>query len=167
MRSVSRAELIAVFLLGIILFASAIALVELHYRSRLLFVEHEHEVGIARRLLDDQAELQMKVRRAALPGTISAGAQMKVRRAALPGTISAGAQMMGLEGATGAVTYTLVADAQGRIDFAEETKARVERAEALEREKAAAAEAAKAERAEKAARRAKRSDAAKRTGGER
>ncbi len=150
MRSVSRAELIAVFLLGIILFASAIALVELHYRSRLLFVEHEHEVGIARRLLDDQAELQMKVRRAALPGTISAGAQM-----------------MGLEGATGAVTYTLVADAQGRIDFAEETKARVERAEALEREKAAAAEAAKAERAEKAARRAKRSDAAKRTGGER
>ena len=150
MRSVSRAELIAVFLLGIILFASAIALVELHYRSRLLFVAHEHEVGIARRLLDDQAELQMKVRRAALPGTISAGAQM-----------------MGLEGATGAVTYTLVADAQGRIDFAEETKARVERAEALEREKAAAAEAAKAERAEKAARRAKRSDAAKRTGGER
>ncbi len=150
MRSVSRAELIAVFLLGIILFASAIALVELHYRSLLLFVEHEHEVGIARRLLDDQAELQMKVRRAALPGTISAGAQM-----------------MGLEGATGAVTYTLVADAQGRIDFAEETKARVERAEALEREKAAAAEAAKAERAEKAARRAKRSDAAKRTGGER
>lgn len=150
MRSVSRAELIAVFLLGIILFASAIALVELHYRSRLLFVEHEHEVGIARRLLDDQAELQMKVRRAALPGTISAGAQM-----------------MGLEGATGAVTYTLVADAQGRIDFAEETKARVERAEALEREKAAAAEAAKAERAEKAARRAKRSDATKRTGGER
>lgn len=150
MRSVSRAELIAVFLLGIILFASAIALVELHYRSRLLFVEHEHEVGIARRLLDDQAELQMKVRRAALPGTISAGAQM-----------------MGLEGATGAVTYTFVADAQGRIDFAEETKARVERAEALEREKAAAAEAAKAERAEKAARRAKRSDAAKRTGGER
>lgn len=150
MRSVSRAELIAVFLLGIILFASAIALVELHYRSRLLFVEHEHEVGIARRLLDDQAELQMKVRRAALPGTISAGAQM-----------------MGLEGATGAVTYTLVADAQGRIDFAEETKARVERAEALEREKAAAAEAAKAERAEKAAHRAKRSDAAKRTGGER
>ena len=150
MRSVSRAELIAVFLLGIILFASAIALVELHYRSRLLFVEHEHEVGIARRLLDDPAELQMKVRRAALPGTISAGAQM-----------------MGLEGATGAVTYTLVADAQGRIDFAEETKARVERAEALEREKAAAAEAAKAERAEKAARRAKRSDAAKRTGGER
>ena len=150
MRSVSRAELIAVFLLGIILFASAIALVELHYRSRLLSVEHEHEVGIARRLLDDQAELQMKVRRAALPGTISAGAQM-----------------MGLEGATGAVTYTLVADAQGRIDFAEETKARVERAEALEREKAAAAEAAKAERAEKAARRAKRSDAAKRTGGER
>lgn len=150
MRSVSRAELIAVFLLGIILFASAIALVELHYRSRLLFVEHEHEVGIARRLLDDQAELQMKVRRAALPGTISASAQM-----------------MGLEGATGAVTYTLVADAQGRIDFAEETKARVERAEALEREKAAAAEAAKAERAEKAARRAKRSDAAKRTGGER
>ena len=150
MRSVSRAELIAVFLLGIILFASAIALVELHYRSRLLFVEHEHEVGIARRLLDDQTELQMKVRRAALPGTISAGAQM-----------------MGLEGATGAVTYTLVADAQGRIDFAEETKARVERAEALEREKAAAAEAAKAERAEKAARRAKRSDAAKRTGGER
>lgn len=150
MRSVSRAELIAVFLLGIILFASAIALVELHYRSCLLFVEHEHEVGIARRLLDDQAELQMKVRRAALPGTISAGAQM-----------------MGLEGATGAVTYTLVADAQGRIDFAEETKARVERAEALEREKAAAAEAAKAERAEKAARRAKRSDAAKRTGGER
>ena len=150
MRSVSRAELIAVFLLGIILFASAIALVEIHYRSRLLFVEHEHEVGIARRLLDDQAELQMKVRRAALPGTISAGAQM-----------------MGLEGATGAVTYTLVADAQGRIDFAEETKARVERAEALEREKAAAAEAAKAERAEKAARRAKRSDAAKRTGGER
>ena len=150
MRSVSRAELIAVFLLCIILFASAIALVELHYRSLLLFVEHEHEVGIARRLLDDQAELQMKVRRAALPGTISAGAQM-----------------MGLEGATGAVTYTLVADAQGRIDFAEETKARVERAEALEREKAAAAEAAKAERAEKAARRAKRSDAAKRTGGER
>ena len=150
MRSVSRAELIAVFLLGIILFASAIALVELHYRSRLLFVEHEHEVGIARRLLDDQAELQMKVRRAALPGTISAGAQM-----------------MGLEGATGAVTYTLVADAQGRIDFAEATEARVERAEALEREKAAAAEAAKAERAEKAARRAKRSDAAKRTGGER
>ncbi|MBM6703336.1 hypothetical protein H6A60_02285 [Sutterella massiliensis] len=108
MRSVSRAELVAVAFLGAILFVSALALVELHYRARLLFVTHEHEVGISRRLLDDQAELQMKVRRAALPGVISSSAQA-----------------YGLEGATGAVTYTLVIDDAGGIAYAEETAARL------------------------------------------
>ena len=133
MRSVSRVQLAAVFILGLILFASALALVELHYRSRLLFVAHEHEVGIARRLLDDQADLQMKVHRAALPGTISAGAAM-----------------LGLEGASGANTYTLVETPSGDIEFAEETKVRVERAEAIERERAAAAEKEAAERSARA-----------------
>lgn len=139
MRSVSRAQLAAVFILGLILLTSAFALVELHYRSRLVFVAHEHEVGITRRLLDDQADLQMKVRRAALPGTISAGAAM-----------------IGLEGATGENTYALVEDESGRISFAEETKARVERAEAIEREKAEAAAKKAAERAQKAAQKAQK-----------
>ena len=42
---------------------------------------------------------------------------MKVRRASLAGNIAAGASMLGLEGATGADTVTLVERADGSIDL--------------------------------------------------
>ena len=64
MRPATRGELFAVLVLGMLLFASAVALVEVQYRTRLLFVEHEHEVDVTRRLMDDEAELLMQVRRA-------------------------------------------------------------------------------------------------------
>ena len=76
MRPVTRAELLWTAVLGIVLVGSAFCLVDLHFQMRQLFVAHEHEMDVHRRLLDDQAELEMKVRRASLPGSISAGAAM-------------------------------------------------------------------------------------------
>ena len=100
MRQVARSELIWAVLLGAALFASAVALVELHCRARQLYIDHEREVDVHRRLLDEQADLEMKVRRASLAGNIAAGASM-----------------LGLEGATGADTVTLVERADGSIDL--------------------------------------------------
>lgn len=137
MRSVSKAELGLVAVLGVVLFASALALVEIHYRTRLLFVAQERAVDMERRLLDDQAELQMKVRRAALPSTISAGAAM-----------------MGLEGASGSNTYTLVGYPDGRVALSRETQARLDEADAYAQAQAeakAAKEAARQARGQRSA----------------
>ena len=75
MRPVTRAELLWTVVLGIVLVGSAFCLVE-----------------------------------------------MKVRRASLPGSISAGAAMLDLSGATGADTVTLVEAPDGRIDFLPEVR---------------------------------------------
>ena len=101
----TRAELLWTVVLGIVLVGSAFCLVDLHFQMRQLFVAHEHEMDVHRRLLDDQAELEMKVRRASLPGSISAGAAM-----------------LDLSGATGADTVTLVEAPDGRIDFLPEVR---------------------------------------------
>lgn len=143
MRSVSRMELFWAALLGIALFASAICLVELQYRTRVLFVEHEHEADLTRRLLDDQAELLMKVRRAALPGEIAEGAAA-----------------LGLEGATGDTTVTLVALPSGAMALSDETKARIAAADAAEAERRAKAEAKEKAAAARAAAREKKAGAA-------
>ena len=74
MKSVARAEIIWAAVLGVALFLSALGLVELHWQARQLFVAHEHEADVHRRLLDDQANLEMQVRRASLAGNIGAGA---------------------------------------------------------------------------------------------
>ena len=74
MKSVARAEIIWAAVLGAALFLSALGLVELHWQARQLFVAHEHEADVHRRLLDDQANLEMQVRRASLAGNIGAGA---------------------------------------------------------------------------------------------
>ena len=100
MRPVTRAELLWTVVLGIVLVGSAFCLVDLHFQMRQLFVAHEHEMDVHRRLLDDQAELEMKVRRASLPGSISAGAAM-----------------LDLSGAV-----TLVEAPDGRIDFLPEVR---------------------------------------------
>lgn len=105
MRPVTRAELLWTAVLGIVLVGSAFCLVDLHFQMRQLFVAHEHEMDVHRRLLDDQAELEMKVRRASLPGSISAGAAM-----------------LDLSGATGADTVTLVEAPDGRIAFLPEVR---------------------------------------------
>ena len=76
MKSVARAEIIWAAVLGVALFLSALGLVELHWQARQLFVAHEHEADVHRRLLDDQANLEMQVRRASLAGNIGAGAAM-------------------------------------------------------------------------------------------
>ena len=96
MRPVTRAELLWTVVLGIVLVGSAFCLVDLHFQMRQLFVAHEHEMDVHRRLLDDQAEL--------------------------PGSISAGAAMLDLSGATGADTVTLVEAPDGRIDFLPEVR---------------------------------------------
>lgn len=142
MRRISRMELFWAALLGLVLFASALCLVELQYRTRVLFVEHEHEVDLMRRLLDDQAELQMKVRRAALPGEIAEGAAE-----------------LDLVGATGDTTVTLVEQPSGAMALSEETKARIAAADAAEAERRAKAEEKAAQRAARAAR-AKKAGAA-------
>ena len=59
MRPVTRAELLWTVVLGIVLVGSAFCLVDLHFQMRQLFVAHEHEMDVHRRLLDDQAELEM------------------------------------------------------------------------------------------------------------
>ena len=117
--STTRGELFAVLVLGMLLFASAVALVEVQYRTRLLFVEHEHEVDVTRRLMDDEAELLMQVRRASLPGSISAQAEA-----------------LGMRGATGDDTITLVERGAGRIEYSSDTQRRMAAAEAEEAQRA-------------------------------
>lgn len=101
MRQVNLLELCVVFVLGIVLFILAITLVNVQYRARTLFVEHERAVDVGRRLADDQADLLLKVRKAALPGSIAEGA--------------AG---LGLDVARGENTVNLVVDEHHRVTFA-------------------------------------------------
>ncbi|MDO5530842.1 hypothetical protein [Sutterella sp.] len=105
MTTVSRKELGWAAFMGTVLVGSAFMLVQLHCQARQLYVEHEHELDIHRRLLDDKADLEMKVRRASLPGNIGAGAAM-----------------LDLEGVTAVNTVTLVEQADGSIDFLPETR---------------------------------------------
>ena len=74
MRQVSKMDLVVVAVLGLVLFALAITLVNVQYRARTLFVEHERAVDVGRRLADDEAHLLLKVRKASLPGSIADGA---------------------------------------------------------------------------------------------
>ena len=62
MRQVSKMDLVVVAVLGLVLFALAITLVNVQYRARTLFVEHERAVDVGRRLADDEAHLLLKVR---------------------------------------------------------------------------------------------------------
>lgn len=113
MKSVARAEIIWAAVLGVALFLSALGLVELHWQARQLFVAHEHEADVHRRLLDDQVNLEMQVRRASLAGNIGAGAAM-----------------LDLAGATGVDTVTLVEAPDGRIDFLPELRRELDAAKA-------------------------------------
>ena len=112
MKSVARAEIIWAAVLGVALFLSALGLVELHWQARQLFVAHEHEADVHRRLLDDQANLEMQVRRASLAGNIGAGAAM-----------------LDLAGATGVDTVTLV-EAPDGVDFLPELRRELDAAKA-------------------------------------
>lgn len=114
MRQVSRSELFWAIVLGVALFASGIALIELHSRARLIYIAHERELDVQRRLLDEQADLEMKVRRVSLAGSIGAGAAM-----------------LGLEDATGADTVTLVEHADGTIGLTEELRRELEALDGL------------------------------------
>lgn len=105
MHSLSRTELVFTIGLGIFLAASAAWLVCLHFEARHLFIEHEREVDVHSRLLADQSELEMKVRRASLPANISIGAAM-----------------LGMAGATGESTVTLVEGTDGSVDFLPEIR---------------------------------------------
>lgn len=109
MRQVSRIEVFWALLLGVALFVSGVALIELHCRARQIYIEHERELDVQRRLLDEQADLEMKVRRASLAGSIGAGAAM-----------------LGLEGATGADTVTLVEHPDGSIGLTDELRRELE-----------------------------------------
>lgn len=106
MRQVSKMDLVVVAVLGLVLFALAITLVNVQYRARTLFVEHERAVDVGRRLADDEAHLLLKVRKASLPGSIADGA---------------GA--LGLEVARGENTVNLVVDEHHRVTFAPDTAA--------------------------------------------
>ncbi len=75
MSPISRFQLFITFSLAFVLFGLAIWLVNVQYRARTLFVEHENALTAARHLADVQAELLMKIRRASLPGKIAEGAQ--------------------------------------------------------------------------------------------
>ena len=101
MRQVNAFELVAVVALGVILFALAIALVNVQYRARTLFVEHERAVDVGRRLADVQADLLLRVRKASLPGSIAEGAAA-----------------LGLMTARGENTVNLVVDDQHRVELA-------------------------------------------------
>ena len=104
MRQVNTFELVAVVALGFILFALAIALVNVQYRARTLFVEHERAVDVGRRLADDQADLLLRVRKASLPGSLADGAAS-----------------LGMVSARGENTVNLVVDEHHRVDFAPDT----------------------------------------------
>ena len=104
MRQVNGLELAVVFVLGIVLFSLAITLVNVQYRARTLFVEHERAVDIGRRLADDQADLLLRVRKASLPGSLADGAAS-----------------LGMVSARGENTVNLVVDEHHRVDFAPDT----------------------------------------------
>lgn len=108
MKEASPFERVLVISLGAVLLASAVASVELHLRTRGVFTAHEREVAMTRRLSDDRAELLMKVHRASLPGSIASGAQE-----------------LGLKGATGANTVTIVEKDDGSMVWSAETLARL------------------------------------------
>ena len=97
MRQVSKMDLVVVAVLGLVLFALAITLVNVQYRARTLFVEHERAVDVGRRLADDEAHL--------------------------PGSIADGAGALGLEVARGENTVNLVVDEHHRVTFAPDTAA--------------------------------------------
>ena len=104
MRQVNAFELGTVLFLGVTLFALAIVLVNVQYRARTLFVEHERAVDIGRRLADDQADLLLRVRKASLPGSLADGAAS-----------------LGMVSARGENTVNLVVDEHHRVDFAPDT----------------------------------------------
>lgn len=112
MRQVNVLELAVVFVLGIVLFSLAITLVNVQYRARTLFVEHERAVDIGRRLADDQADLLLRVRKASLPGSIAEGAAA-----------------LGLMTARGENTVNLVVDDQHRVELAPDMVIAVEDAQ--------------------------------------
>lgn len=98
MRRLNGALIGLVGVLGAILFALALILVNFQYRSRTLFVEHEKAIEVGRKLLDYQAELEYKVRKASLPGNIVAEAEKA-----------------GLVPSTEEESVTLVYDGTGRV----------------------------------------------------
>ncbi len=100
MRRLNSALLGAILVLGIVLLLLALLLVNLQYRSRTLFVEHERAIDIGRKLLDDQAELEYKVRKASLPGNIVSEAEK-----------------LGLVPSTEEESITLIYDKTGRVLF--------------------------------------------------
>ena len=75
---------------------------------------------------------------------------MKVRRASLPGSIVAGARELGLKGATGDNTVTLVRAKDGTVVLSEETKARIAAEAAAQAERRAKFEAQRAKRQRRA-----------------
>ena len=104
MRQVNVLELAVVFVLGIVLFSLAITLVNVQYRARTLFVEHERAVDIGRRLADDQADLLLRVRKASLPGSLADGAAS-----------------LGMASARGEHTLNLAVDEHHPVDLAPDT----------------------------------------------
>ncbi|MDY3115907.1 MAG: hypothetical protein SOR95_08035 [Sutterella sp.] len=82
----------------IVVLGLAVALVQQRYQIRTLFVEHERSVDIGRRLADDQADLLLRIRKAALPSAVAQGAEK-----------------LGLEEARGENTVSMVMDAQHRV----------------------------------------------------
>ena len=97
------------FLLGltILVVGLAVTLVNQRYEIRTLFVEHERAVDVGRRLSDDQADLLLRIRRAALPSNILQGADA-----------------LGLDGAKSENTVSIVMDDNHRVtavDFDVET----------------------------------------------
>ena len=67
MRQVSKMDLVVVAVLGLVLFALAITLVNVQYRARTLFVEHERAVDVGRRLADDEAHIFSRSARRRFP----------------------------------------------------------------------------------------------------
>ena len=104
MRQVNNMDLAVVSVLGVVLFVLAMTLVNVQYRARTLFVEHERAVDVGRKLADDEANLLLKVRKASLPGSIAEGAGS-----------------LGLEVARGENTGNLVVDEHHRVTFAPDT----------------------------------------------
>ena len=86
------------FLGVVVTLGIAVQLVHLRYEIRTLFVEHERAVEIGRRLADDQADLLLKIRRAALPSSITEGVKS-----------------IGLEDARGENTVNIVMDENHRV----------------------------------------------------
>lgn len=118
MKTYHKLELFIVFALGAVFLASALYLVDVQYKIRKAFVEHEREVAIGKRLMDDEAELLMKVRRASLTGPI----------------MEAAAEM-GLKGATGDNTVILVKESDGSIRLSKNTQRQLDEEESNQSKK--------------------------------